>query len=532
MDILSERAVRQPHRRWLSMVDGRSFTFSEAWYQILRFASALKTFGIGEGDTVGISLRNREEFVFLWFAAKYLGAAGVPLNPELKGRILSGMLGRSRPKIVFVEEDRRSSMDEALAQALVTDARTIALPQWGRMDEACSVETSEFHPFLDAAPIEVPPASPDPMQPVIISFTSGTTGPSKGILGTAPHVGATARINAEQQGFTDDDVVYTCLPLFHSNALISATCATIYAGCEVVISRRFSASRFWREVVDYNATTLSFLGSMIAVLLAREPEPIEREHRLRLVLAVPGTAAQIRELSARFGFQTVSAYGLSDMGIVLWTDTQGRAPAGSCGRPIDDFEVMLVDDLDAPVALGSVGELIIRPKTMWVAPGGYLNMPEETLKSWRNWWFHSGDLLKQDQAGWYYFVDRKKEAIRRRGENISTLELEDVVHSSKLVEECVAYAIKSDLGDDDVAIAVIWLGGKERVDDLLRYLVAELPSYAMPRYIRTVTEFERTGTEKVQRAGLVSDGVIDGMWDGGPLTGTVKGMDELVQRIT
>jgi carnitine-CoA ligase len=509
-EILARAAAAEPARRWCTFTDGGSHSLADLDARVDRVVGGLQAAGVEPGDRVAIMAANRIEFVETWFAIHRAGAIAVPVNVSMRGDVLAHVLDLVGPRAIAIEGRYLERLAEAvggreyLRSVWVLEpgeGADIAWPGWSAYEE--------LHAAGDPRPTEI-----SPTDPCSIMYTSGTTGPSKGIVWTHASTAHMIRIPREQMAYGPGDVVYTCLPLFHATALIVSMLMSLSAGANIVIAPRFSVSGFWRDVVDHGATGTAFLGAMTQLLVAAEPSPLDREHRLRTAMMVPARESDREIFRERFGLEVVESYGLTDFGWLCWPAIDERVPAGSVGRPHESFEVRLVDAADDDVTVGEAGEIVARPRLPWTTPLGYWGMPEATLESRRNLWFHTGDLLRADAEGYLYFVDRGKDAMRRRGENVSSFEVERAVASHPAVAECAAYAISSELSEDEVAVAVVLRPGAGlEPAALIAATEGRLPYFAVPRFVRFLDALPKTQTEKVRKDQLRAAGVTADAWD-------------------
>jgi len=325
-------------------------------------------------------------------------------------------------------------------------------------------------------------------------------------------------------GFRPDDVSYSCLPLFHANAIMCSMIPTLRKGAMTVLAPRFSASRFWSDIREYQATATSLLGSMIPILMSPEPKDSDADNTLRIAQAVPVPKERYYEFQKRFGLKLFSMYGMSDIGVLVGVphDMEGRP--GKAGIAHPDWEHLIVDDNGNPVGPGEIGEMLVRPKKFNMMQLGYWRNPEATLETWRDLWFHTGDYVMRDADGWFEFIDRKKDAIRRFGENISSFEVELALLKHPAIEDVAVYAVPAELSEDEVMASIIL---KPDVDspptDILSHCEKQLPYFAVPRYYRFVKEMERTPTAKIKKDVLRKIGIDDLTWDAGPRGRSKKG---------
>ena len=473
-----------------------SRTYRETRDTASRMAGALAAAGVAPGDRVAALVSNRVELLDLVLGVSWLGATVVPLNTALRGSGLRGVLEQARARFLLVE-------------AALLAGLTAAVPP-ERLPVLWVLDAGEV-PGPDAAD-PLPAADVRPGDLAAILFTSGTTGGAKGVC--CPHaqfawwgqtVGRTMQITA-------DDVLYTCLPLFHTNAL-NAFAQAVVAGAEFVLGRRFSASRFWAEVAASDATMTYLLGAMVNMLLAQPPGDHDRAHRAWRALAPAASAALCEPFRDRFGVKLVDGFGSTETNLVIGAGPDECRP-GYLGRVLDGFTARVVDAEDRPVPDGTPGELVLRHEEPYAFASGYWEQPEATALSWRNLWLHTGDRVVREPDGWYRFVDRIKDVIRRRGENISSAEVEQVAAGHPGVVAVAAFAVPAELAEDEVMIAVVPRAGYP-LDPagLLDHCARDLPYFAVPRYVDMVTELPVTATGKVAKAELRTRGVTETTWD-------------------
>lgn len=511
--VLRQRARQAPDRVWLRFVDGGSFTYADLWSATLSVTRQLRDLGVKKGDRVAVLLPNCVEFVASWFATHSLGAICVPLNLALRGDTLRHTLDLTKPRALIgsTTEFRSSESVYQEAEALQSFLFVGERHSGTAFDEQARLSL-EVESSSDDLIDENPPEANDPC---CILLTSGTTGPSKGCTWTHAVTEHVCRTTVDNMRYTDADVLYTCLPLFHSNALHISMYSALLADAPIVVSERFSARRFWGEVRRSGATATNLLGAMTPILLRTE-SPDEKLHSLRRALVIPCPEEYYEVLPQRFGFHPVEAYGLTDVGMPLWSPPNVPARPGSCGKPTDGFECQIVDEKDNPVPPGTTGEFVCRPTKPWITPPGYWESPEVTVAAWRNLWIHTGDLMEQDSDGWYYFIDRAKDSIRRRGENVSSFEVEQAFLRHPAISECAAYALPSDLLEDEVAVALVLSDDVESppaIPVLLKFVEEHLPYFAIPRYVRVLASLPKTQTEKVQKRILREAGETEDIWD-------------------
>ncbi|MGE0218870.1 AMP-binding protein, partial [Mycolicibacterium sp.] len=360
--------------------------------------------------------------------------------------------------------------------------------------------------YRDAVPAEVVHHS----DTAALLYTSGTTGKSKARVLSHRYFTSQARIAIRDFGLRHDDVLYCPFPLFHADATALTTVPALLLGATAAIGRRFSASGFWGEVRETGATVFDFMGATLSILAKAEPRPDDADNPVRLAWGVP-VPESVEAFEKRFGLTVVELYGSVEANIpITQRYDQPRVP-GSCGRVIDEFDVRIADEDDEPVAPGVVGELLIRPKVPFSTFSGYFENAEATITAQRNMWFHSGDLAKIDTEGNVFFVGRKKEAIRRRGENISSFEVEESVREHPAVLDCAAFGVRSDLTEEEVMVAIVLApdAGEVTEESVWEFCCEHMARFQVPRYIEFVDELPKTPTGKVEKFKLQETGVTE-----------------------
>jgi crotonobetaine/carnitine-CoA ligase len=459
-----------------------------------RCGAALRAAGVERGDRVAVMSGNRAEVVETLLGCGWIGAVMVPINTASMG-----------PQVEYVLKDSG-------ARLLVVEARFVdrAPPAVARWVLGSPGATRDTTPADD--PGSHPGCEIHPGDPLAILYTSGTTGPSKGVV--CPHAqfwwwGVNT---ADVLGIGPDDVLCTTLPLFHINALNTVAQAAA-TGCRAVFLDRFSASGFWPAMRRHEATVVYLLGAMVPILLAQPEGPAEREHRVRIGLGpgVPDAAgAAFRQ---RTGVALLEGYGSTETNFVIATRPDSPR-SGVMGWLRAGFEARVVDEHDVDVPAGAAGELVLRADAPYAFASGYFGMPGKTVEAWRNLWFHTGDRVVREADGAFRFVDRLKDAIRRRGENISSWEVEQVLMSHAAVAACAVYPVRSELAEDEVMAAVVAReGAAVAAAELAQWCETRLPRFAIPRYIDLVADLPRTENGKVQKYRLRELGVTATCWD-------------------
>jgi carnitine-CoA ligase len=479
--------------RPLVRVGGRTLTVAELCVAVAATAGRLAGAGIRPGDAVATMSENRLEVLELWLGCAWLGALYVPVNTALRGGQLEHVLRDAGARLLVVEPDLLPAVD-AVRSGLP------ALEVLWRFDD---------YPGYGEP---VPAAAAGPGDTCAILYTSGTTGVSKGVL--CPHAQWYwwGIVTGEILGVDEDDVLYTCLPLFHTNAL-NAFVQALVAGAVYTPGPRFSASRFWQRLVESEATVTYLLGAMVHILAKRDPDECDRRHRVRVALAPATPAALYAPFRARFGVELVDGWGSTESNCVLSTAVPG-APDGSMGGITPGFDARIVDEDDEEVPPGAPGELLVRSHHPFAFANGYHGLPEQTLEAWRNLWLHTGDRVVRDGDGWFWFVDRLKDSIRRRGENISSYEVEAALAAHPDVAAVAVVPVPGELGEDEVLACVVPRPGTAPDPaDLVRFCEPRLAYFAIPRYVELVDELPLTANGKVEKYRLRERGVGERTWD-------------------
>lgn len=495
-----------------------TISFRQAKTQSEQVASFLQKQGVAHGDRVACYMSSSLDYVRVWLGASRLGATLVPLNLDLTGKLLEYQLNTCRAKVVVVDAESRQNV-EASAAGLAHVHLVIVCG--GDAPQAES-STISFDPWKDCAPFSGPMPSPGDIGCIV--YTSGTTGPSKGVLMPHAHCYIFGLGSVEHATLTSDDVVYLFLPLFHVNGLFMQAYASLIAGASVVLRPRFSASSFLSDAIEYGATISSLLGSIASYLSTQPPGPHDRQHQLRLVHQTPKLPALEQMWHERFGVpDVITGYGMTEVNLCVWSSPAGTPP-GSCGRPYAKYFDIIVagSETDVPLPAGQVGEILVRPKHPFGFMAGYDGMLEATVVAWRNLWFHTGDAGYFDEEGFIYYVDRMKDCIRRGGENISSYEVEQALIGYAGVAEIAAFPVPADAGGEyEVMVAVVPLPGATIDLKAMNTFACEvLPRFARPRYFELVEELPKTGTAKVRKVELRKRGVSASTFDARSLVKT------------
>ncbi len=524
--LLEARLASDPDSEYLD-VCGVVFTAAEVNDRACRIANGLAALGAVQGDRVATLLDNSAEAMLAWWGAVRGGFVAVPVNTAYKGRYLRHQLHDSGASILIVQ---RGLVERYAAIAAdLPDLRHVIVveddqpPETG--SEARAAVKSDIHGWSDllASDAAVPAVTIRPADLGTFVYTGGTTGPSKGCMLSHNYHEAAARQISICWGRTAEDVLWTPLPLFHYNALVTAVLGALISGGRSAIYRRFSVSNFWPEMNRTGATVTSTLGTM-AYLLANDVDRPEMPRSgapqanssLRLLGAAPMPTEVDNIIKDRFGLQTFSgAYGVTEASLISWSPPGVENRPNAAGVVNDEyFDVRIFDDDECEVPPGTDGEIVIRPKRPHVMFEGYWGRPEATVDTSRNWWYHTGDIGRVDVDGYLSFVDRKADYLRRRGENISSFEVESILMAHGSLADVVVHAVPSDMTEDDLKItATLKEGLALTEEELFRWSIDELPYFALPRYIEFRTELPRSPVGRVLKRDLRDEGVTASTWD-------------------
>jgi crotonobetaine/carnitine-CoA ligase len=507
--ILARHARDAPERTFVEEVTGHRVSYSDAHQRALLWAYALADRGAAPGRGVLVLAPNCIDTILIWFGIGWTGALEVPVHNAYRGRMLSYIVNDSRAEIILVAP---AYLPALLAQAGDYEhLKTIVVLG----DEPIDEQETGFEIVGEAEFLDVAPKrkfdEPKPADLASILYTSGTTGPSKGALVPWRQVFQTGNALNPTGDVTHDDVFYVTLPLFHLGGRALLALAVI-VGAPTILRESFSTSNFWPDVERHGCTTTMLLGSMITFLVGQDPSPDDAARPLRNALCIP-LPPDVDSFRERFGCRVHTWFGMTEVGIPIAVAEWATRNGGGCGRPLPGYTARVVDEDDEEVPPGTPGELILRGDEPGMLNAGYWGMPQRTVEAWRNLWFHTGDAVIKDEDGAFHFFDRWKDAIRRRGENISALEVEMEINRHPDVLESAVVAAKSEYSEDEVLAYVVVK--EDRVldaADLLKFLIPRMPYFMVPRYVEYVRDLPRTPTQKVRKTELSRE-ITESMWD-------------------
>jgi crotonobetaine/carnitine-CoA ligase len=512
--ILNDRAAAHPDRPYIRFGDGEWVTYGEINARANRVANALLARGLQKGECVSTLMPNSVDQVALWFGILRAGGVQSPINLAYRGDFLSWVINLPQSRFLVISDDLLDRLDHVADELPVLEHVFV----WSSGAPHGPNPKVPFEPFavLDDAPDTDPGVEVTWVDDARIMFTSGTTGRSKGVVKQHASDYFSGRTYNNVCGVTEDDVFYTCLPLFHSNAQVLNCYPAMIAGARIQISARYSSTNFWREVTECGATILNTVSAMNYFIWNTPPGEYDRAHKVTRIMAMPAPKDIYHDFKERFGIRWHEGYGLTETGMVTYVPPGIEKP-GSCGMASPGFEVSVVEPgTDRPVPNGTSGEIVVDMKLPNIVMRSYAGMPEKTAEDFKNLKLHTGDLGRLDDDGYLYFMDRVKDYIRRRGENVSSMEVEQVVASHPGVLEAAAVGVAAGEGagsEQEILICIVPREGVPDPHELLTYCADKMPYFAVPRYVRFLEHLPKTPTERVRKVELREMGLGDDVYD-------------------
>jgi crotonobetaine/carnitine-CoA ligase len=519
--ILKDRAKKLKHKPFLQYQNEKPFSFKEVNTLANKVANGLIELGIKKGDRVAVLMPNSADYIVIWFGILKAGGIMAPVNTAYKMDFLQYIVDNSDSRVLFVAEEYLERI--APIQDRIPKVEKIII--WTRKGTRDFQNTGvtlksmfSYRELLDNSNSKEPEVDTRFIDTARLMYTSGTTGRSKGVTKSHAADYYSAKGYIELTETSEDDVLFTCLPLFHSNAQVLCVYPALIAGARVAIYERFSASQFWGWAKESGTTVFNLLGAMSYFLWRQPSVSEEKEHKVRLALISPAPHDILEEFMERFNLKILEGYGLTETGVVTYMRPSEPFRVGSCGKEAPGYEVKIVNpESDEELEIGQIGEIVVRPRIPNIMLYYYHEMPEKTVSDFRNFWFHTGDAGRIDEDGYIYFVDRVKDYIRRRGENISSFEVERIICQHPAVAEAAAIGIKSGEGkfaEDDLLIAAVKKSGKDLSPvELIKHCEERMPYFMIPRFIRFVDVLPKTQTERVQKHILKEQGITPDTWD-------------------
>ena len=498
-ELIVDRAERWPDRVGIATPEG-DLTYGAIADRAARVAGGYQALGLRPGDRYATLLEADADAVAAWHGGSWAGLIEAPINTELRGRFLEHQLRDAGARALVIDArllDRLQGLDLPALEHVVVVGESEASPP-------AAVARHAFGDLLAADPVGLVHREETDISCLL--YTSGTTGASKGVVHTNRSLNWITQPYIQRLSLTADDVAYSMFPLFHTMGRCALVTTSLWVGCRVEVRRRFSVTGFWEEARRTGATWFGYFGAVI-LFLWREPESAaDRDHQVRVAYGASAPADLREPWRERFGFPLIEVYGSTELGLTSCA-TPTTTKHGTMGVAVDHIEIAVHDERDRPCPPGVRGEIVARPRVPHGIFQGYWDRPDDTLHAFRNLWFHTGDAALLDDEGHLVFTDRLKDSIRRRGENISSFEVEDCVRTHPDVVECAAYPVPSEQSDDEVMVClVLEPGATLDPAPFFEHLFPLMPRYAVPRYVRVVDELPKTATQRVRKVELKEQG--------------------------
>jgi len=506
--LLAEKAARVGEKTYIYFRE-RTFTYREINLLSNKFANAFYELGVRKGDPVAVMLPNCPEWIACWFGLAKLGAVLVAFHTQWKADGLGYALKQADIQFCLVAAEFQEGLEKAGDHPGLTQVIFDLGGGFVEIDRALAL-SSILPRASTAEPEGTPPKGWDPM---IITYTSGTTGWPKAVVNPHRAYIAAAEDLRDYVELIPEDIIYTCLPLYHANPQVYCVLTALVTEGSIALAERFSASRFWQDIRFYRTTAFSYVGAVLPILLSQPEREGEKGTSAKKCFG-GGAPKEIHEAATRrFGLQVCELYGMSETGTWNTINRPGKIKLGSVGQARESFEVKIFDDQDHELPIGQVGEIVVRPRSPFIMFSEYYKMPEETLKCYGNLWFHTGDLGRVDSEGYFYFCARKKESIRRGGENITPYEIEKALTDHPAVGEAAAVAVPDPILGEEIKVYIVLREGHSvQPQTLIEQCQEKVPKFMIPRYIEFVSHLPKTASEKVQKVVLKSRG-IGSAWD-------------------
>jgi len=503
--LLKERASKYKNKTFIKYY-GKDYSYSEIYISSLKIASGLVHAGIKPKQNIAIMMDNSPEVLLIHFALGLIGAVAVPINTAARGDLLAYYINQSDSFSIFLDGVFATRLSEVIPKCgslktavVIKNENSPELLDFDLQQLLQNVESVSWETIIssESDAIEFIPHYSDTLH---ILYSSGTTGAAKGSI--VPN--ATALITAEKHveifGYVESDILFTCLPLFHGNALNCTVLPALIAGATVALSKRFSTSKFWNEINESQATHTSLLSAMINFLWLKEPSTEEKTHQLKTCIVVPTPEFSL-DFEIRYNVKVTSLYGLGDFGFAtMLRHDDPREKIRSAGRALPEVNVAILDEDDIPVPTGEVGQICLRTVVPWFSRQGYYNLDALWVKVIRNLWVHTGDRGWLDSDGYLFFAGRDKELIRRRGENISSIQVEEILRRHPAVADAAIYAVKAEYLEDEVMASIVFKDGcSTDFAALVTFCSLQLADFMVPRFWEILFEFPMTLTGKVEK---------------------------------
>ncbi len=530
--LLEQQAAKYGRRTYIYYED-KEYSFEEVNNAANRVASGLQKLGVVKGDKVAVVMESCLEAILLMFGLSKLGAVEVPLNIFHKGELMTYMLDHSDAALLVMHSHYTDRLKPVLEKT--TKIHSVVVLEGDESDKASSDskagaapaeeeiralgrQTMQWPELMDNdGSYQQPPVIWS--DPLLLLYTSGTTGLSKGVVLPQNLFYSMAErfYSWVLEGNLDEnDCIYVPTPLFHAHSWHTGINLALLRGARMLLIKRFSASKYWDDIKRYNCTISTGGGARLPILLLAEPTPDDADNPLKVILGGPASEKLCAAFEPRFGVKIMEFYGSTELGAPAFNQVSdaNRKP-GSCGRIHPDFLIKFVDDDGEEVGVNEPGEMLIRLVRPYSMMLEYYKMPEKTMETWRDLWFHTGDRARLDEDGFIHFADRKKDSLRRRGENISSFEVERIINMHPAVHESAVFGVTSELAEDDEVMVSLVLkpGQKLSPEDLIAFCEDRMAYFMVPRYVRFMEELPKNVIFKVEKYKLRDEGVTPDTWD-------------------
>ena len=497
LDALAMQIKVRPDRDFLRFRE-RNYTYAEFAEAYRNIAGGLAAFGVSRHDIVPAFFPNSGPAVEVWFALMHLGAVWAPINTEFRGTQLVHALNLMESDTLIVDEPYLEQIVEALPSLL--HVRRIILHGAEELPKYDNIEFTEFDQLPDAGP--PPRAEVERAEVAMIQFTSGSSGVSKAVQLSHGYLDGQGSGFSEVFDLSEADVLYCPFPLYHWDATVGTVITALKSGGTAALARKFSVSGFWDDIRFFGATVFDFMGATLTFVYRLPERPDDAGNGVRFAWGVPMPEFK-EDFERRFDLKLIEGYGSTEGGISVFQYFGEEYPPGSCGRAAPGFKLKIVDDDGTELPTGEVGEIISRPDDPTQMMNGYFKMPEVNAELIRDGWYHTGDLGRIDKGGNLFFAGRKKDVIRRRGENMSALEIEHAIDGHPDVSEVAAYGVPSEYSEEEVAISIVVRDGCTLTEQaVLDYCAGKMARYMIPEHILFIDALPKTPTEKVAKAEL------------------------------
>ena len=520
--VLKEQAKKIPDKEFLQFGYNEPLTFLQVNNLANKIANSLNSLGIKKTDKVSVYMPNSLEICLAWFGILKNGSVMVPINTAYVMDFLQYIIESSDSKMIIIAEEYMERL--ANIQDRIPNIEKVVVWTRDKNNEFNNhgfneTECISWNKFVESGSSDEPSVDITHLDHARLMYTSGTTGKSKGVVRPCAADYSSAQNYSSIMDLTEDDTVFTCLPLFHSNAMVMGVYPAMISGCKVIVEEKYSASKFWQWMNDFGVTKFNLVGVMSYFMWNAPVVPEEKSHKVELVLGSPAPHDIIEEFMERFNIKFTEGYGLTEVGQCTFTRPGEPFRVGSCGKESPGYEIKIVNpETDEELPRNTPGELVLRPRIPNICLHYYYKMPEKTVSDFRNLWFHTGDLCRMDEDGYIFFMDRVKDYIRRRGENISSFEVENLISTHPNIEESAAIAVKLDEqgrhSEDELMIVIVLKEGKTLdPNELIKFLEPIMPKFMIPRFVKFRDSLPKTPTNRVQKVKLREEGITSDTWD-------------------